>query len=356
MESSVPVCKPRLVHTTLLCSANRTIAETVYNAIMRIVVGVLRGGPSHEYDVSLKTGASVLSALNREKYEPRDIFIDRNGQWHLHGIPANPERVLRGVDVVFNALHGHYGEDGQVQRVLEQLGVPYTGSAAHPSAIAFNKHRTREAVLALGVKVPHGVLLDGERITDIHQTALQLFRSLPQPSILKPVDGGSSFGMALADSFHALEDGLRHVLEHSKRILVEEFIKGREATVGVIDNFRNERTYALMPVEIIPPQDAKFFDTEAKYSGRSIERVPAQFSDQSKAMLANAARAVHEGLGLAHYSRSDFIVSPRGIYFLEVNTLPGLTSESLLPKALEAGGTTLPQFIDHVLQLAAHKS
>jgi D-alanine-D-alanine ligase len=321
---------------------------------MRIVVGVLRGGPSHEYEVSLKTGASVLGALDKDKYELRDIFIDRAGQWHAFGLPATPERALRGIDVAFNALHGHFGEDGQIQRVLEGLGVKYTGSSAFPSATAFNKHATKQAVVALGVKVPHGVVIDADKITDLEATALNLFRSLPHPSIIKPVDGGSSVGMAIADNYHALVAGLAHTLAHSHKVLVEELIRGREATVGVIDHFRDERVHALMPVEIIPPSDAAFFDYEAKYSGRSIERVPGHFTDGEKQLLEAAARAVHEGLGLRHYSRSDFIVSPRGIYFLEVNTLPGLTGESLLPKALAAGGTTLPYFLDHIVSLA-HK-
>lgn len=319
---------------------------------MRTVVAVLRGGPSREYEVSLKTGASVLAHLDKEKYEPRDIFIDRNGQWHAHGVPAAPERALRGADVAFNALHGEYGEDGTLQRLLDSLSVPYTGSGAHASALAFNKARTREAVLALGIKIPHGVVLDGEKITDLEQTARNLFRSFPHPAVVKPVTGGSSVGVSIAEHYHALLAALEHALGHSSRVLIEEYIPGREATVGVLDNFRGERAYALMPVEIVPPQDARFFDYDAKYSGRSIERVPGHFSDSEKDRLAAAARAVHEGLSLAHYSRSDFIVGKRGIYFLEVNTLPGLTEESLLPKALHAVGAPLSHFLDHIVSLA----
>jgi D-alanine-D-alanine ligase len=323
---------------------------------MRVVVAVLRGGPSHEYEVSLQTGASVLQALDKDKYEPRDVFIDRSGAWHLHGVPMPPERALRGADVAFNAMHGQFGEDGTVQRLLDTLSVPYTGSGAHPSALAFNKQRTREAVAALGIKVPHGVVVDADKITDLEATALNLFRSLPHPSIVKPVAGGSSVGVAVADNYHALEAALRHAFAHSSKVLVEERIRGREATVGVVDNFRNERTYTLMPVEIVPPSSSEFFDYDAKYSGKSLERVPGHFSDQEKALLAAAARAVHERLELTHYSRSDFIVSARGVYFLEVNTLPGLTQESLLPKALGAGGTSLTHFLDHIISLARGKT
>ncbi len=317
---------------------------------MREVVGVLRGGPSSEYEVSLRSGATVLEALDREKYDPRDIFIDRLGVWHTAGIPGTPERVLRGVDVVFNALHGEYGEDGKVQRTLDALAIPYTGSGAAQSAVAFNKQRTKEALKTFGIKMPHSILVRPEG--DSEALALKIFRSFPHPAIVKPGSGGSSVGITIADNFHALQRGLEYAARVSPQVLVEEFIKGREATVGVIDSFRNEHTYALMPVEIIPASHRPFFDYEAKYGGETTERVPAHFTSHEKQELTNLARQVHEGLELSHYSRSDFMVSKRGIYFLEVNTLPGLTKESLLPKALHAVGAKLSDFFDHVISLA----
>lgn len=319
---------------------------------MRTVVGVLRGGPSSEYDVSLKSGANVLTELNRDKYEPRDIFISRDGEWHLHGVPVPPERALRGVDVAFNVIHGHYGEDGQVQRVLETHAVPYTGSDALASAIAFNKHQTKELASQLGVKVAHGVVV--EPTDDLESLAFDLFRSFPHPAIVKPVAGGSSVGTTKVESFHQLQSALERAFEVSPKALIEEFIKGKEATVGVIDGFRGEKTYALMPVEIIPPPKHSFFSHEAKYSGESIERVPGNFTQEEKNELTRLAKAVHEGLSLSHYSRSDFIVSRRGIYFLEVNSAAavGLTKESILPKALHAVGSRLSEFLDHVIGLA----
>ena len=320
---------------------------------MRTVVGVLRGGPSSEYEVSLKSGASVLEHLNREKYDPRDIFIDKTGAWHLHGVSVPPERALRGLDVAFNAMHGHFGEDGQVQRLLESLATPYTGSDAVASALAFNKQHTKDAVKKLGIKVPHGVVVNPATAnTSLEEKALHIFRTFPHPVIVKPVTGGSSVGTTVADSYHKLERALEKALEVAPKALVEEYIRGREATVGVVDNFRNEKTYALMPIEIIPPPANSFFDYDAKYSGHSIERVPGNFTNDEKQALMRIAREAHEGLGLLHYSRSDFIVSKRGIYFLEVNTLPGLTNESLIPKALGAVGSKLSDFLDHVISLA----
>ena len=322
---------------------------------MRTVVGVLRGGPSSEYEVSLKTGSAVLEHLDRDKYEPRDIFISRGGEWHAHGVAMEPERALKGIDVAFNAMHGEFGEDGRVQRQLDQLGVPYTGSDAFASSIAFNKHHTKDAVRKLGVKVAHGLVLEPAAEGEIDALAQKLFRSFPHPAIVKPVAGGSSVGTHVARNYHGLEHALRQAYAVSPRILIEEFIPGREATVGVLNHFRGEQTYALMPVEIVPPPHHPFFNYEAKYSGETTERCPGHFSDSEKGELERIAKVVHEGLNLAHYSRSDFIVSKRGIYFLEVNTLPGLTSESLLPKALKAIGSSLSHFLDHVISLARNK-
>ena len=320
---------------------------------MRTVVAVLRGGPSSEYEVSLKTGASVLEHLDREKYEPRDIFITRKGEWHHSGIPMFPERALRGVDVAFNAMHGEFGEDGGVQRLLEVLKIPYTGSGTVASALAFNKQRTKLAVEKLGVKVPRGIVVD--KGPDIEEQALHIFRTFPHPAIVKPVIGGSSVGMTLADSFYALKSGLERAFQIAPKVLVEEYIKGKEATVGVIENFRGERSYALFPIEIVPPVKSAFYDYDAKYAGETQLVTPGNFSENEKQELQRIARMAHDTLGLSHYSRSDFIVSKRGIYFLEVNTLPGLTEHSNMPHALKAVGSKLSEFLDHIISLARRK-
>ena len=142
---------------------------------------------------------------------------------------------------------------------------------------------------------------------------------------------------------------------HSSSVLVEEYIKGREATCAVVENFRGETLHALMPVEIVHP-NSEFFDYQAKYSGESQEICPANFDQKQKEEIQRMTAIAHKALQLRHYSRSDFIVSPRGeVYILETNTLPGLTEESLLPKALAAGGTKFPDFLDHLVGLAMTK-
>jgi D-alanine-D-alanine ligase len=323
---------------------------------MRTVVGVLRGGPSSEYEISLQSGANILEALDPEKYESRDLFISREGEWHRHGIAVSPERALEGIDVAFNIIHGGFGEDGGVQRILDALAVPYTGADALSSALAFNKQHTKDIVARAGVTVAHGLVVSPS--DNLEAQALEIFRTFPHPSIVKPVAGGSSVATTIAHSYHALEHGLAEVFKIAPKALVEEFIKGKEATVGVIDNFRGQKSYALLPIEIIPAKKHGFFSYDAKYSGESIERCPGNFTEKEKAELERLAKLVHEEMGLAHYSRSDFIISKRGIYFLEVNSAAaiGMTKESLFPKALTAVGSKVPEFVDHVIGLALKRT
>ncbi len=196
--------------------------------------------------------------------------------------------------------------------------------------------------VAPGIEVELSVINDAD-IRDI-------FRTLPPPYVVKPVSGGSSVGMSIAHSIGELHDALMRAGEQSSNILIESMIRGREATCGIVDGFRGEKYYALMPIEIIPPPKASFFDYDAKYSGETQEICPGRFSREETAAIQDAARIAHEGLGARHYSRSDFIVTPKGkIYILETNTLPGLTEESLVPKALTAAGCSLKDFLDHVI-------
>lgn len=320
--------------------------------VHKIKVAVLRGGPSSEYDVSLKTGESVLKHLP-SKYEGVDIFISKDGVWHLNGMPKKPVDALKHVDVVFVALHGQFGEDGKVQRILEHIGIPFTGSNSFPSALAMNKHLTKNALARLKDKIKFAFHKIFTKDEVVEKGLHQIFREIPHPSIVKPVSAGSSVGVTVVHKFNDLESAFKFAFEHSDSVIVEEFIQGKEATCGVLDHFRNERHYALLPVEIIPHTKSPFFDYNAKYGGESQEICPGNFDAETKKIIQEAAQAIHGELGLRHYSRSDFIVHPkRGIFFLETNTLPGLTPESLLPKSIHAVGSSLPEFLDHVLTLA----
>lgn len=313
----------------------------------KLRIAVIRGGPSNEFDVSLKTGATVLKHLNRDRYTPVDVFIDKGGQWHMNGVPGNILDLRHHADVAWIALHGRYGEDGAIQRELESVGMPYTGSGVLSSALAMHKGKAKKIFVDHGLSVAPGMIVNVPDITD--EVIRDMFRSLPLPLIVKPISGGSSVGMSVVHSFHELYDAINAAAEHGGELLVESMIRGKEATCGIIDDFRGEQHYALMPIEIVPPHDARFFSYDAKYSGASQEICPGRFTPAESKAIQEAARIAHKALGARHYSRSDFIVTPKGIYILETNTLPGLTEESLVPKALEAAGCTLSQFIDHVV-------
>lgn len=318
----------------------------------KIRVAVLRGGPSSEYDVSLKTGGNVLRHLEKhDKYSPQDILISKDGRWHIAGMPAEPDRIIRNSDVVFNALHGEYGEDGKVQQILDSFAIPYTGSGSFPSAVGMNKVMSKKAFKIYGIRTPlHAVLnesfLDKERL-------LEFFRSFPQPCVIKPVSAGSSVGVSVVYTFADLEPAIVSALRYSPQAMAEEFIEGKEATCGVVDHFRGHEIYSLLPIEIRKPKGKKLFDFDAKYGGGTQEICPGNFSSEEKEQLQRAAAQAHKALGLRHYSRSDFIVTKRrGIYILETNSLPGLTNESLLPKSLKAVGCEMPHFLDHLITLA----
>ncbi len=316
----------------------------------KIKVGVLRGGPSAEYEISLLTGENVLKHLPKEKYEVSDLLWTKDGVLHRNGFPEPPRKIFKAVDVIFNALHGEYGEDGRVQRELELHGVPYTGSGPLASAVAMKKHLAKEIFERAGLKIPRGVLISQD--DDLEKKAGETAKTTPPFWVVKPAGRGSSVGTTIARSLPELLTGLKEALKYDKKALVEECVAGREATCGVLENFRREQLYALPVIEIVPPA-GRFFDYEVKYNGGTREICPGRFDRETSRKLQEAAVLAHQVLGCRHYSRSDFIVSPkRGIFALETNTLPGLTSQSLLPKAAEAVGLSFPRLLDHFITLA----
>ena len=331
-----------------------------------IKVGVIRGGISGEYEVSLKTGGNVLSHLRSDKlntiYKPIDILIDKDGIWHIGGKPVSIEDVFHSVDVIFNALHGDFGEDGKVQQILDQWKIPYTGSSAFASALGFNKVLAKEQFKVLGIKTPFHLVIpkyeeeDGDIEEYSKKVAKQIHFKLSPPWIVKPLSGGSSVGMRMCKTYGDLVEAFYNGVNREVDVLVEEMIQGKEATVGVIDNFRNKKVYVLPTTEIRVNKGKEFFDFDAKYKGESLEICPGNFTNKEKEELEKLASLIHTGLNLDHYSRSDFIIHPKkGIYALEVNTLPGLTDESLIPKMLAAVGADVPSFIDHIIRLALKK-
>jgi len=318
---------------------------------MQTIVGVLRGGPSREHEVSLRTGAMMLANLPEERFIARDIYINKNGEWHDRGRPVSPERILRQVDVILNGLHGEYGEDGEVQKLLEKFGVPYTGADSYSSYLAMHKIMSKVRAQEAGLLTPEFRYV--ERADESERIAQEIIRGFRQPVIVKPNGWGSSVGVSIVGGYAPVLTAIRRLFaEGATSVLVEEYIRGKEAAAGVVEGLRDTPLYALPPVEIIPSEDDIFFSYDAKYSGGTREVCPGRFSRVAAEELQRAAKVIHRALGLRHYSRSDFIVASKGVYYLETNTLPGLTADSLIPKSLAAIGVKLSNFFSHIINLA----
>ena len=328
---------------------------------MQTVVGVLRGGPSREHEVSLASGAAIIANLPEHRFVVRDIYIDRQGTWHDRGRATTPDKVLRQVDIVLNGLHGEYGEDGGIQRLLEQFGIPYSGADALSAHFAMHKVLAKMRAKEAGFLTPD--FRFAEQAEDAVRVAHDAVRSFHPPVVVKPVAWGSSVGIEIVSGYAPILAAIeRNFADGAIGVVVEEYIRGREASAGVVEKLRGEALYALPVVEIIPASAEAtagaaasgypFFSYDAKYSGKSREIVPGGFNRGVVEELQHIAREMHRRLGLRHYSRSDFIVSPKGVYYLETNALPGLSKESLLPKSLAAVGVTTPDFLTHLVNLA----
>lgn len=319
-------------------------------------VAVLRGGPGEEYDISLQSGMDVLESLDADRYEPLDIVITKAGEWLRKGRVRTPHELFVGIDAVFLALHGPYGENGRVQRMLDTMRVPYTGSGAFPSAIALNKAMAKDRLASAGMRMPRHMLVGASAQTNLAGLADSVRELFGPRYIVKPVGGSSSVGIAYAENPLTLISVLAHALAAHEQVLVEEYIEGREITCGVVERFREQDRYAIPVTEIAPPEKALFVDYDSKRNGLVHEICPASFSMAEKRETERLARLVHDTLELSQYSQSDFIVGKNGIYFVEANTLPRLTAESALPKALGSVGSPYKDLINHLVEGALERT
>lgn len=315
----------------------------------KLTIGVLMGGPSSEHDVSLNTGWNVIENLDRSKYIPIGIRLTKEKEWIVRGRKTTEAKAIAGCDLVFNALHGSFGEDGRIQALLEYFEKPYTGSGITASAIAMDKLRSREIFKLSGLSVPKTLKI---RKGDNYQALLSLFvgKVTKLPVVVKPCSNGSSVGVKIVKNMADLAKAIKEAFRLDKKVLIEEFIEGTEVTCGVLDNL-NGRVSALPVTEIIPRRGHKFFDYKAKYkAGHTDEITPARIEGDLTSRVQEIAVRAHQLLGCRAYSRTDMIIKNGGIYVLEVNTLPGLTKNSLLPKAASIAGLTFPQLLDKVIE------
>lgn len=305
-------------------------------------VAVLMGGPSEEHDVSLRSGQQVLETLE----QGTKVVISKTGQWVINDEPfstigAALDALARSVDAVFIALHGPFGEDGTVQGLLESFGLPYTGSGIKASALAMDKARAKLVYCAKGLPTPDfEMLAPGQPVDDAQLEAIAERFGLP--CAVKLSCNGSSFGVSFPRDFSALRKDVRGHLASGGEVVIERFVKGREFTGGVLQGPRTDSSDGLiaLPItEIIPDARYEFFDYEAKYTpGATQEITPAEVPDALAKRMQALAVDAHRALGCRGFSRTDFMLNGEQPMLLETNTIPGLTRESLLPKAVQAAG------------------
>lgn len=305
----------------------------------KINVALLAGGASTEREVSLAGAAGFEEAINRDRFE-----LSRYDPKTDLGLLT---RDADSIDVAFILLHGAYGEDGTVQGYLDLLGIPYQGSGVLGSALAMDKNMAKVLYRLNGMPVADWEMAV---VTD-KETPERLLETLQFPLVVKPIRAGSSLGMSVAGNIEELGKGIRVAYEHDSQVMVEQFVKGREITVGVLGN---DDLIPLPLIEIIPGDEFTFFDYKAKYEkGASQEICPAKVDTSVAEKAQQFALAAHRALQLRGYSRTDMMLTPEGnLYILETNTIPGMTPTSLLPQAAREYGLNFSELIDRLLQLA----
>ena len=292
---------------------------------------VLMGGRSREREISLKSGKAILASLQRQGYEVSAIEADE----------CLAERLTKaGPSAAIVALHGRYGEDGSVQGMLEVMGIPFSGSGVLASAICIDKALTKLIVSGLGVSVPLSCTV---KAADEVSTACRDLK-LTVPVVVKPNREGSTLGTRIVQDEHQLEEAVHTALGYDKKVLIEDYIQGTEITVGLI----NGRT--LPALEVVPTSG--FYDYEAKYTpGMTEYIVPARIAPDVADRVERDSLHLADMLGLEGVARADFIINSDGTpYFLEVNTVPGMTETSLVPKAAAYAGISFDELVENMLE------
>ncbi|MBN1943722.1 MAG: D-alanine--D-alanine ligase [Phycisphaerae bacterium] len=301
-------------------------------------ITVLMGGPSNEREVSLLSGDAVAKALESAGHRVTRADIT----------PRNTSALDRpGMDIAFIALHGEFGESGELQQICEEKGVRYTGSPPRASRLGMDKAAAKQILLRADIATPEWMIL--EKFHSLEDVGAWL-KEITPPVIVKPVDGGSSLDVYLCPDLASRDDALEDLLDTYGRAMVEECIAGRELTVGILG------AEALPIIEILPSH--RFYDYDAKYAddaGTQYHLNPDLPDDVAQRVKNDAVKA-HRTLGCKDLSRVDFILDKDNVpQFLEINTIPGFTSHSLVPMAARQAGMTMPDLCDRIVRLAMQR-
>ena len=318
-------------------------------------VAIIMGGYSSEYKISLKSGEVVYNHLDRTKYNLYKIHILTEGWFYVDeqnnrfvvdkndfSVTVNNEKIT--FDVVFNAIHGTPGEDGLIQAYLKLLNIPQTSCDYYQSALTFNKRDMLSVLKPYGIKTAISYYLNqGDVIAED-----QIIQRVGLPCFVKPNKSGSSFGISMVKDSEQLLPAIEKAYAEDDEIIIESYLKGTEVSVGVI-KYQNE-TIVLPMTEIVSEND--FFDYEAKYEGKSSEITPARISEDEKVKVEDVAKRIYTILKMDGFSRSEFILVNGEPFLLEMNTVPGLTTESILPQQAREAGISLNQLFDNAIELA----
>ena len=349
----------------------------------KLSVCILFGGVSPEHEVSLRSAESVLNNIDHDKYNVFPVGITKDGDWVLFGgtdyamLPSgewlhyegnrraaiSPVRgqglltfegdcvVRERIDVVFPVLHGENGEDGAMQGLLQLAGIPYVGPRVAASAVAMDKTLTKLVADQAGVpQAAWHLVRRGDVEIRVDSVVAELEKKFTYPMFVKPAGTGSSVGVSKAGDRMALENALREASVYDEKILVEEFVHGREVEVAVMGN---DSPVASVCGEI--DSGAEFYDYEAKYvTDTSVAYIPARISEETEEQVREAAVKIYSAIGCRGLSRVDFFVTYEGdrVVFNEINTLPGFTSISMYPKLFAASGIPYSRLIDELIDLA----
>jgi len=336
----------------------------------KVRIGVAFGGPSSEHKISIATAINVFSSLNRDEFEVWPIYITKQCKFIIPFVPiSNPEQLrdfekdlpnsirsealppaqageilTQKFDVVFNAMHGPFGEDGTFQAFLKTLGIPCTGSNYSSSALAMDKMRSRMVMKAHHIPVPETVYLrSGENNVPF------------MPTVIKPNAQGSSVGVTVVKEQGQLKEALKEAFKFDDIVLAEEFLDGKEITCGVLD--MPDAMSIALPVTLILPKIADFFDIKAKYEIDGSEEItPAPISDNATKLAKDLAVKTHKTLGCNGVTRTDMILmGDDSIKVLEINTLPGMTDTSLVPQAANTIGISFQELLSLIVKEALNR-
>jgi D-alanine-D-alanine ligase len=318
-------------------------------------VAIVMGGYSSEYKISLTSGNVVFNQLDKNKYRlfrikilaKKWVYVDENEKEfpiNKHDFSVTIDEKTIVFDVVFNAIHGTPGEDGLLQAYFQLLGIPQTSCDYYQAALTFNKRDLLSVLKPYGIKTATSFYLNlGDTINSD-----EIISKVGLPCFVKPNKSGSSFGISKVKTLEELLPAIENAYKEDNEIIIESFLDGTEVSVGVI-NYKGE--IKVLPItEIVSEND--FFDYEAKYLGKSKEITPARISEELKVKIENVAKRAYEVLKMKGFSRSEFIIVNNEPHMLEMNTIPGLTTESILPQQAHEAGISLSELFENAIELA----